>query len=174
MIGHKQAAKIAADHTSALIIGHSTGPPTDSPRIASTADDIGWYRTSGWTQSGYCSNGTNPVQKVAPRMTTGCIASTRRALRQYSAAVVTSAENATPKITGTATHSNAAGRPAVEAEPENDSRAQNDQRRAQQAYRLGGQPRQQSGDTMYGQRPQPGKKPVEALGGDADHPRCRP
>src|SRR6476469_6059772 len=111
MIGHKQAAKIAADHTSALIIGHSTGPPTDSPRIASTADDI------GWTQPGYCSNGTNPVQKVAPRMTTGCIASTRRALRQYRIAVVTSAENATPKITGTATHSNAAAAPRWKRNP---------------------------------------------------------
>src|SRR6476469_9365453 len=107
MIGHKQAAKIAADHTSALIIGHSTGPPTDSPRIASTADDIGWSRTSGWTQPGYCSNGTNPVQKVAPRMTTGCIASTRRALRQYRMAVVTSDANAKQKIAGKANHSNA-------------------------------------------------------------------
>ncbi len=117
MIGHKQAAKIPAHHTSALIIGHSTGPPTDSPRIASTAGDIGWYRTSGWTQSGYRSNGTNPVQKVAPRMMTGCIASTRRALGQYRAAVVASAEKATPKITGTATHSNAPAAPRWKRNP---------------------------------------------------------
>src|SRR6185312_6899087 len=117
MIQQKQPAILAADHTSALIIGHSTGPPTDSPRIASTADDIGWSRTSGWTQPGYCSKGTKPVQKVAPRMTTGCIASTRRALRQYRMAVVTSAENATPKITGTATHSNAAAAPRWKRNP---------------------------------------------------------
>ena len=171
MIGHKQAAKIAADHTSALIIGHSTGPPTDSPRIASTAGDIGWYRTSGWTQSGYCSNGTNPVQKVAPRM----IDRLHR-LHQKGSAPVQDGRGDQRRKRHAEDHRNGnpqqcGGRPAVEAEPENDSRAQDDQRRAQQAYRLRGQPRQQSGDTMYGQRPQPGKKPVEVLGGDADHPR---
>src|SRR6185437_16068647 len=117
MIGHRHAAKIPAHHTSALIIGHSTGPPTDSPRIASTAGDIGWYRTSGRTQSGYRSNGTNPVQKVAPKIITGCIASTRTALGQYSAAVVASAANATPKITGTATHSNAPATPRWKRNP---------------------------------------------------------
>ena len=44
-------------------------------------------------------------------MMTGCIASTMTALGQYSAAVVATAANATPKITGTATHSKAAAGP---------------------------------------------------------------
>ena len=66
MMGHRQIRTIAPHHTNVVIIGASTGPPTDSPRIASTASDIGWLRTTGWTQSGYLSTGTNPVQKVDP------------------------------------------------------------------------------------------------------------
>lgn len=44
-------------------------------------------------------------------MITGCMASTRTALGQYSATVLASVAKATPKMTGMATHSTAAPTP---------------------------------------------------------------
>src|SRR3954466_8919694 len=103
-MGAAHTAAIATDHSTVPIIGHRIGPPRDKPRIASTARLIGWGSTPGWSQSGYWSSGTNPVQKKTSNVIRTPVAWTRVVLTKYSAIVTTIVANAIPNTAGTSNH----------------------------------------------------------------------